>query len=324
MDEFAAIARFFAPLAASPGARGLLDDVGLLALPGAGGPLIVTTDAVVEGVHFLPDDPLDDVACKAIRVNVSDVAAKGGRPMAFTLALAWPQNRPAAEMEALARGLQGDIARYDLALLGGDTVSTPGPLTLCVTLIAAPYGARVPARADAEAGDDVWVTGTIGDAGLGLRLARGEAGIPRDPALLNAYRRPDPPLEAAPLIARFARASMDVSDGLAGDIEKLAAASGKAITLELAGLPLSPAAALWVQAQADPWAARAWLSGAGDDYQALFTAAPGDRAAIEAQAPCRLTRLGSVREGAGVRLLTPHGDAAPSSYRHTLGGANGT
>ena len=177
-DEFDTISALFAPLATSAGARGLLDDVAVLE---AGGALVVTTDAIVEGVHFLPDDPVDAIAKKALRVNVSDLVAKGAKPVGALLTLIWPNGRPSHELTDFARGLREDLDLFAIPLLGGDTTSTPGPLIVSVTAFGTPLGDRVPSRADAKAGEQVWVTGFIGQAFLGLRA------LQERPDVIGAY-----------------------------------------------------------------------------------------------------------------------------------------
>ncbi|HWA23217.1 MAG TPA: thiamine-phosphate kinase [Caulobacterales bacterium] len=291
-DEFAIIARYFAPLATHAGARGLLDDAALIA---PDGPVVVTTDAIVEGVHFLRGDSLDLVARKALRVNLSDLAAKGAAPFGYLLTLFWPSDRPAHEMAALAAGLAADQEEFALALLGGDTVSTPGPLALSVTMMGR-AGLRTPSRAGAKAGDGLWVTGTIGDSGLGLAALRGEAFDAADgDYLAGRYHLPLPRVALGPAIANVASAAMDVSDGLIADAAKLAAAAAVRIEIDLDALPLSPAAARWAERQADRLTARSQLAAFGDDYEILFTApaAPGIAA----------TRIGQVQAGTGVSLL---------------------
>jgi thiamine-monophosphate kinase len=308
-DEFAIIAAHFAPLAA-PGGRGLLDDAALL----QGGAFVITVDAIVEGVHFLPDDPIDSVAQKALRVNLSDLAAKGARPLHYLLTLQWPRTRPAAQIAEFAAGLARDQATFGVTLLGGDTTATPGPLAISVTMIGA-AASRTPGRADAQAGDDLWVTGVIGDGVLGLEARRrGEwAGD-----VVGHYLRPLPRTEFASAIAQHAHAAMDVSDGLLGDAAKIAAASGVRLVLDPAALPLSANAAAWLAAQPDPHAARAHLANGGDDYEILFTASPAARTALVTAAATlglRLTRIGFAEAGEGVEA----GGLAAHGYRHRLG-----
>ena len=302
MNEFDLIRRYFAPLATSPGADNLRDDVAEIA-PG----LIATKDAIVEGVHFLPDDPLDTVAQKLVRVNVSDIIAKGGKPDAALLALIWPKSRPHDQLEAFARGLGKDLQRWGAHLAGGDTTSTDGPLTLTLTLTGR-VGSRGPVRrSGAQPGDDIWITGTIGDSWLGLQAATGAL----DPLsaeaknlLVSRYRVPEPPrLSFADLVAAHGRASIDVSDGLVADAGHIAEASGMRLALQSVDIPLSAVATHYV-ANAKV-ALRDLLTG-GDDYQTLFTAPASARAEIAASIE-NVTRIGRVEQGAGVSVVDASG-----------------
>ena len=303
MNEFDLIRRYFAPLAMSRGADNLRDDVAEIA-PG----LIATKDAIVEGVHFLPDDPLDTVAQKLVRVNVSDIIAKGGKPDAALLALIWPKTRPHDQLEAFARGLGRDLERWGARLVGGDTTATDGPLTLTLTLLGK-VGPRGPVRrSGAQAGDDIWVTGTIGDSWLGLQAATDKLGPLSAEArnlLVSRYRVPElPRLPFADIVAAHATGSIDISDGLLADAGHIAEASGVRLTLRAADIPLSAVATHYVEnAKAD---LRALLTG-GDDYQTLFTAPRSARAAITAARG--VTRIGEVGQGEGVAILDASGAA---------------
>ena len=319
-DEFEIIAALFAPLASHPGARGLMDDAALLEVNGR---LVVTTDAIIESVHFLADDPIDTIAKKALRVNLSDLAAKGARPTGILLTLIWPDTRPAAEITEFARSLGEDLRHYNIALLGGDTASTPGPLTVSVTAFGEPFGERVPARADAKPGEDVWLTGAIGDAWLGFEALRGnwpEAEPAERAAVIARYRLPQPRVAFAPVVSRYAGAAMDVSDGLIGDAAKLAQASGVALRLEAAAIPLSNAARAWMANEAAPSYGR--LFDWGDDYEILFTAEPGRRAVIEAEAAAcgvQVSRIGAVEAGDGAHFIGLDGAEGMLGYAHKLG-----
>lgn len=325
MGEFDAIAALFAPLSrGAPGAYGLTDDAALLTAPGD---LIVTADALVEGVHVLPGDPLDSVGWKLVAVNVSDLTAKGASPVGAVLTLCWPQGRPLDEAAAFAAGLGAGLTQLagGCPLIGGDTTGTPGPLTVSLTLFGRPLGAGMVRRAGASPGDIVAVTGVIGDGGLGLAAARG-AGAFGDidrAVLAQAYRRPQPPVALAPAIAAHASAALDVSDGLIADLRHLAQASGVAVRLDMTELPVSPAAARWLDAQPDRTAALMRLATAGDDYQtALTVAAARWPQLVEAAAACSvaLTRIGLCAPGAGVRVFGPGGqDVTPpdaGGWRH--------
>ncbi len=318
-DEFDTILRLLAPLAEHPAARSLLDDVAVLEPP-PGKTLVLTHDTLVEGVHFLPTDPANTVARKLLRVNLSDLAAKGAQPFGYLMSCAWSERCDWDWREDFARGLASDQARFDLALLGGDTVSTPGPLTLGATLIGWGEVGRTPSRAGASVGDAILVSGTIGDGGLGLEAA-GKSGAKRFGELdanwlTDRYRRPRPRLELAELVARHATASADVSDGLVADAGNIARASGVSAVLDLRLIPLSEAARRWLERQEDAASAVARLATSGDDYEIVFTV-PADRVdQVKAEAAglgCPVTRIGVVEAGDGVRT-TYRG--APWSLEH--------
>lgn len=327
-DEFDVIRELFAPLAASAGARGLVDDVAMLE---ASGKLVVTTDAIVEGVHFLPDDPIESVAKKALRVNISDLTAKGAKGVGALLTLIWPKDRPSPQIEEFARGLGEDLRWFDIPLLGGDTTSTPGPLTVSITAFGAPMGARVPSRSDARVGDHVWVTGYIGDAHLGLRALRdapeligGKAGDQSGAAdIIDCYRAPRPPVRFAEAVARYANASTDISDGLAADATNIARASKLALHLHAEAVPLSTAGHAHVSKHGAIGLAE--LVTGGDDYQVLFTASPEQRGAIMAAARAAevdVALIGDVVDGEGVKISLAGGaalDLGPLGHRHKLG-----
>jgi len=293
------IARYFRPLATDPGAFGLIDDAALLKQ--SGDDLVVTTDAIVEGVHFLPDDPPDMIARKALRVNLSDLAAKGATPVGFVLTLALHEARD-EWLAPFARALGEDAAAFGCPVLGGDTVSTPGPLMISITAFGrVPPGTMV-RRDGAKVGDRIAVTGTIGDASLGLRVLRNQiAGegldAPSRDFLIQRYRVPEPRSALAVAIRDHASAAMDVSDGLAGDLAKLCAASRVSAAIEMAAVPLSaPARALIAKGSADIEAA---VSG-GDDYE-VVCAIPENRwesfVAAAGGANVQISRIGKVVAG---------------------------
>jgi thiamine-monophosphate kinase len=268
------IARYFAPLAGSAG-LGLRDDAALLRPP-AGRDLVLTTDALVAGVHFFADDPPGAIARKALRVSLSDLAAKGAEPVGFLLDLALPADWTADWLAAFAAGLGEDAATYGCPLLGGDTVKTPGPLTLAITALGAVEPGRMPPRFGVKPGDRLYVTGSIGDAALGLRLRLGQGpslGEAERHHLLQRYLLPQPRSALAPAMALHARAGMDVSDGFVGDLTKMLRVSGVTARVDLGRLPLSPAAAAAVAA--DP-ALFAIAATGGDDYELLAAVAPKD------------------------------------------------
>ncbi len=309
MDEFDAIARLFRPLTGGAvEALDLLDDAAAIpARPGFD--LIVTKDAMVEGVHFRPDDAPDLVARKLLRVNLSDLAAKGAEPYGYFLAVAWSPAWGEEARALFARGLAEDQARYGIRLFGGDTVSTPGPLTLCATMLGWTPAGRMARRSAAQAGDLVLVTGVIGDGRLGLEAAEGRLhGLEtaHERALKGRYQLPEPRLQLRDALRAHAHAAADVSDGLLADLGHIAAASGLAAEVDLDRLPLSPAAAAWLARQSDPAAARAELATGGDDYEIVLTAAPDAAPLLLAAGRALgllLTAVGRMGEGEGVAPL---------------------
>jgi thiamine-monophosphate kinase len=281
-NEDELIARFFAPLA-GPEGLGLRDDAALLTPP-AGSDLVLTKDALVAGVHFFADDPPDAIARKALRVNLSDLAAKGAGPVGFLLALALPGDWTMEWLAAFALGLGEDSADYRCPLFGGDTVKTPGPLMVSITALGRVDSGRMVARAGVRAGDLIYVSGTIGDAALGLRLR-----LDKGPSLAAAHRAflldryllPQPRQKLAPVLGEFAAGGMDVSDGLIGDLAKMLRFSGVSGEIELAKLPLSAAAQAAIAA--DPALFEIAATG-GDDYEILASVPPHRARAFETAA----------------------------------------
>ncbi|WP_084697890.1 thiamine-phosphate kinase [Muricoccus aerilatus] len=298
--EFALIARHFRPLAGE-GALDLSDDAALLSPP-PGRQLVLAADAMVEGVHYLPDDPPETIGRKLLRVNLSDLAAMGAEPLAYLMTTALPRGTSAEWLEGFAAGLAQDQRDFGLQVLGGDTVSIPGPACLSLTIIGTVPPGEALRRAGARPADDLWVSGTIGDGALGLAVLQGR--LPADPHLARRYRLPEPRLALGTALRGVARAAMDVSDGLVQDLGHLCRAGKVGAVLELAALPLSPSAAAVVEG--DPsWLPR--LATGGDDYELLFAAAPEDAARVrEASraAGTSVTRIGRFTDGAAeVTLL---------------------
>src|ERR1700676_4374093 len=302
--EDSLISRYFRPVATDPGAFGLGDDAAIL--KEAGQDIVVTTDAIVGGVHFLFDDPPDTVARKALRVNLSDLAAKGATPAGFVLTLAL---RAADEtwLTAFARGLGEDAGRFGCPLLGGDTVSTPGPKMISITAFGRVAEGKMVHRSGAKPGDRVVVTGTIGDAALGLDLLKGGAAataLADDAAakamLVERYRVPQPRNALANAVRDHASAAMDVSDGLAGDLAKLCAASGVSAVIDAPSIPLSaPVATLLARGTVG---IAAIVSG-GDDYEILCAIPESSLEAFvreAALAGVAVTPIGTVIAGAAV------------------------
>lgn len=297
------IAKYFKPLATAPGALGLTDDAAFCAPP-AGCDLVLTTDAIVCGVHFLPDDPPETVARKALRVNLSDIAAKGAHPAGCLLTLAMPEGVAHGWLHPFASALQSDCDLFGCPLYGGDTVRTEGPLWVSITAFGTvPRGTMVK-RAGAKPGDIVVVTGTIGDGALGLRLLQDPDHIERwslsdeeAAHLAGRYRVPQPRTALADAVRMLASAAMDVSDGLAGDLAKLCEVSGVSARIDAPRLPLSPAAAKAMAAQPDLIEA---IATGGDDYEILAAVPAGNVKAFHDQARAAsipVTEIGEVVEG---------------------------
>ena len=294
------IARYFGPLAQHPGALGLVDDAAVLTPP-AGCDLVLKADAIVGEVHFFADDPPGTIARKALRVNLSDLAAKGAKPLGFLLSLALPKGIDDAWLAAFAGGLQADVEQYECPLLGGDTDRTPGPVTVSIAAFGSvPHGSMV-RRSGARVGDRVVVTGTIGDGTLGLQLRKARATAARwgltdamRDNLLDRYLLPQPRNAIADAVRRFASAAMDVSDGLAGDLAKLCRASGVSAAIDAARIPLSAAAQAALAHDAS--LIEPVLTG-GDDYEILASVSAAKLAAFRTAASAvgvNLTEIGEI------------------------------
>ena len=304
MRERALIAELLAPLATHPAARGLGDDAAVW-LPPLGRELVLTHDTIACGVHYLRGDPPSDIAWKLLAVNLSDLAAMGATPAGVLLGVTLGDEDD-DWLREFAAGLGRALTHFEVALFGGDTVRWGGAAVLGCTAVGHVERGAALGRSGASAGDEVWVSGTVGDAGLGLAVARGEA--EPDKHLRNRYRRPDPRLALGRALAGRASACMDVSDGLLIDAERLAAASGVGIEIDLHAVPLSAAA---VARAGDGEAARLAAATAGDDYELLFTAPPG--AGIEALATAKvpLARVGRVVAAGGLKVFGGAGALVP-------------
>jgi thiamine-monophosphate kinase len=302
--EFALIARHFRPLA-GPGALDLKDDTALLTPP-SGRELVLTVDAMVAGVHFLPDDPPDLVSRKLLRVNLSDLAAKGAVPIGYLMTVSAPKDTPDEWFAGFAAGLAHDQRVFGVSLLGGDTTSTPGPISLSLTAVGHVAPGQAVLRTGARPGDEVWVTGTIGDGALGLLVARGRLSDPSG-HLLERYRVPQPRLGLA--MAGIASAGMDVSDGLVQDLGHLCRAANLGAGIDAASVPLSPAA----RAAGPEWLATC-LTG-GDDYELLLAVPPAHETALRSAAQAAhvaVTRIGEFRSGQPeVVVRGPDGSPVP-------------
>ena len=320
LGEFERIRRFFAPLA-GPGGLGLLDDAAIVDCR-VGQRLVVTADAIVAGVHYLPDDPPDLVARKLLRVNLSDLAAMGARPLHYLLTTALPAALDSDWVAEFARGLAEDQRRFGIDLLGGDSVATSGPAVLSLTAIGEVAVGMEIKRSGARAGDVVWVSGTIGDAFLGLALLRGaypQLGPEYRAGLIGRFQVPDPRVDLGLRLAGIAHAMIDISDGLIADLAHICDTSRVAAVIALPSLPLSRAARVVVDGEPG---VRIALATGGDDYELLFTAPAGSTQAIDDLSSVLglpITRIGKIESGQGVRLVDAAGRTIPidePGYRH--------
>ncbi|WP_448189705.1 thiamine-phosphate kinase [Azospirillum sp. sgz301742] len=298
LGEFGRIDRFFKPLAAGfAGARGLADDAAVFGVPD-GREIVVTADAMVAGVHFLASDPPGDIAAKLLRVNLSDLAAMGAEPLAYTLVTALPRELGEDWLAAFTAGLAEDQRRFGIHLAGGDSVSTSGPITLSVTAFGlVPQGQALPRRSE-RIGDPVFVTGRIGDAALGLQVVLGKLAGPGMEPLVARLRRPDPRVTVGPRLRGLAVSCIDVSDGLVADLGHLVEESGCAAVLHAARVPVPAVAG------GDPALLALALTG-GDDYELLFTApedARGELVALAAESGVAITEIGRTVAGPAGRV----------------------
>lgn len=316
-SEFDLIARHFAPLAGTRriATHDLKDDAAsLVTRPGFD--IVMTADAVVRGIHFLPDDPPALVARKALRVNLSDLAAKGAEPLCYLLCLALPHGLDEGWIAGFASGLDADQHAYGIELAGGDTTSTTGDLVVAITALGEVPIGRMIRRSGGRPGDEVWVSGTIGDGALGLLAAQDrlpDLDLSDRAALVDRYRLPRPRLALGRRLVELDVSCMDVSDGLVQDLAHMTKLAGCAATIEGATLPMSTAAAR--ACRRDPGLLASAVTG-GDDYELLVVASPSQAAALARAASSSgtpLTRIGhlhpgegvAVRDESGARMLLP-------------------
>jgi thiamine-monophosphate kinase len=322
-DEFTLIAEIFAPLASGDaGSFGLTDDAAIISSRD-GKDLVITADMMVAGVHFFADDAPDSIARKLLRVNLSDLAAKGAAPHGYILTVALPHDVNMPWLRGFAAGLARDQVEFGITLLGGDTTATKGPLCLSLTAMGWVPQGQMLRRAGAQSGDDIYVTGTIGDAGLGLRVRRDGpiAGLTeqQNEYLLGRYLLPQPRNILAGALIGLAHAAIDISDGLAADASHITETSLVGAEIQLAAVPLSDAARAALSHQA---ADLAKLISSGDDYELLFTAAPEKHQALvqlAARTGIGLTRIGCIITGSEIVYLDENNVRVPlknQGYRH--------
>lgn len=331
MSEFDFIRDHLAPLA-GPEGLGLLDDAAVLTPP-AGHDLVLTKDTMVEGVHFPKGAWGADTAERLIRTNLSDLAAKGAEPLGYLLSLAFPRDMNPAYRAAFAKGLESAQAIFPpLMLWGGDTVITDGPMVVSATLIGTvPHGAML-TRSGATVGDDIWISGHIGDSAMGLKHVLSQRIDPPPTGAdiwlwEEAYLRPEPRLLLRGILREHATACADVSDGLLADAAHIGRASGVSLSITFGHVPLSNATQRWVFGQEDVVAAKAALLSAGDDYELVFTAPQSARGHLQrakiqggSTTALPLTRIGRVEAGkAGAILRGKDGesmDIEAAGYKH--------
>jgi thiamine-monophosphate kinase len=303
------IARHFRPLATAPGAFQLIDDAAALSPP-PGCDIVLTTDGVIAGVHFFPDDPPDTISRKVLRMNLSDLAAKGARPLGFLMSVALPEGFGEAWLSGFTNGLAEDAALFGFPLYGGDTDRTPGPTSVSIFAFGAvPHGKMVH-RSTARPGDCIVATGTIGDAAIGLKLRRDGALAKRwrlsDAAaegLVARYLLPQPRNALAGAVLQYASAAIDISDGLAGDVAKLARASSVAAEVDVARVPFSDAARAAMTAE--PGLLETALTG-GDDYEIVLTLPRellADFQNAARAAGVAVAEIGRIQAGEGTRVM---------------------
>ncbi len=318
--EFELIERYLAPLAkASPGAFGLQNDAAVLD-PVAGGRLVATVDCMVAGRHFLADDPPGTVARKLLRVNFSDLAAMGASPVSYLLAASWPLDIEESWIADFCAGLREDQELFGVTLVGGDTTATPGPMTLSLTGFGRIEGQRALDRGSIEPGDDLYVSGSLGDAHLGLRALQGDLDTLAAEArtrLIDRYRCPQPRIDLGVALLRdgLAQSALDVSDGLAQDLGHLLSTSQVGATIRLDSIPVSLAAREALALLGAP--IETVLSG-GDDYEIVFAAAPerrSDLAALSQRLSLPIARIGEVRAEPGLSVVDAAGQPVTMTVR---------
>ena len=325
MNEFDFIKRYFAPLAGPEGLN-LKDDTALYS-PRAGYDLVLTTDSFVEGVHFPNGMYGADVAERLLRTNLSDIAAKAGTPLGYQLSLSMNVSKMEQWIPAFAKGLETTQREYGCQLWGGDTTQTQGLAVFSITMIGEVAQGQMLQRAGASIGDDIWVTGVIGDAKLGCNLVTNQriSPPPSGEALFSyesAYWRPEPAFAYKSILQRFGTACADISDGLLADVAHISKLSGICAALNFDALPFSMGAESWADAQDNPVEAKKSLASFGDDYGVVFTAKADTRQAIfdaARMAKLKLTLVGSMLTGQGSTCLDVDGQemAWPEKgYRH--------
>ncbi len=321
LGEESIIQRYFAPLAAGySGAFGLRDDAAVVTPP-PGHDLVITVDAVAGGVHFFPDDDPADIGWKALAVNVSDLVAKGATPHAYVMSLAFPDAPSAEWLAGFATGLGEAQSAFGVQLIGGDTDRRAGPVAITITALGLVSTGAMCRRGAARVGDLIFVSGTLGDSALGLRVRAGQPEVAgwglsgkHHAQLVGRYLRPCPRVALAPVLLEYARAAMDVSDGLLKDLGRMAAASGVGATVQLSHVPLSNAARFVLARDPSMWRA---IAAGGDDYEVLACVALERAASFLTAARAAgvdVKEIGRMTAGHGIELLDGNGQALVLPY----------
>lgn len=321
MDEFGLIRTYFSPLASGfPGSLNLTDDAALIDVP-AGKQLVITKDTINEGVHFLGTEEPALIARKLLRVNLSDLAAKGAAPLCYFIGASFPQEIDERWIEAFAEGLKQDQQEFSIHLAGGDTTKTLGMLNLSLTAVGLVDAGKMLKRSGAQVGDDIYVSGTIGDAALGFMSLNGELNpnFERDDELEQRYFLPQPRVALGQRLVGIANSCMDVSDGLVQDLGHICTASDVASTIQLPTIPLSRSGSKLAERYPELW--ERIITG-GDDYELVFTASATSEHALFALAQethTSIAKIGTVTEGRGVAVLNAHGTPISlhkTGYKH--------
>ncbi|MAZ98113.1 MAG: thiamine-phosphate kinase [Rhodospirillaceae bacterium] len=309
LDEFDRIKKYFKPLAsAERGSLDLLDDAAVLPI-GSDSELVISTDALVEGIHYVGDEDASLIAQKSLRTNLSDMAAMGAAPWAYTLSLILdPLKKCSADqwLDSFVAGLQIDQNKYDVRLIGGDSVVGAGPTVISITIIGKLNNKGPLVRSGALQNDDIYVSGTIGDSAAGLQVIKGSLDFldfSDQIYLKNRYYLPQPRVALGLALVGLASAAMDVSDGLIQDMGHLCSASGLAAVINWPNVPLSPPVITLLESKSISISA---IINGGDDYELLFTAPSILRPDIEElskKTEVSLTRIGYMTEGADVLLM---------------------
>jgi len=310
LGEFELIETYFAPLTRGvEGAFNLKDDAAVI-VPPAGKSMVITTDTIVEGVHFFSDDLPEDIAAKMLRVSLSDLAAMGSIPAYYNLSIAITTSISGQWFDKFTKSLKADQDKYGIFLIGGDTVLTPGPLTFTITAIGFIAVGKILRRNGAKIDDDIWVSGSIGDAALGLMVAKGKLNHVSDTQkkyLITRYRRPDPRTELAPNLLDDVNAAIDISDGLIADLGHMCSESKVGADILMANIPLSRAGRSVINHE--PSYLELVLGG-GDDFELLFTADRSIRdtfKSISKNLEISLTRIGSIVNTRSGRIFDQSG-----------------